>query len=122
MRAIINGKTYDTDKADGLQGADCGTLYQTRRGDFFVIEVRESRAGLEAYPCERTDPRQALRNFAFSTNNSELLAEAEAMPDAIVQMRQHWEILIPMTREEAAAWAIKAALPDCFHDYLLEKL
>lgn len=111
MTATINGKTYNTKRADYV-GANNPTatteaqLYRTKRGEFFLEMCVTFLDGKQLAPHDKT---------LWQLEQS--LSEAERR-----KRLKHKASITPMTWREALVWSIKAQMPEEFCGYLLECL
>lgn len=109
MRAIINGKKYNTRSAEELTmipGDSEECLYQTKTGDFFLHKSVTYLDGREM-GCDEVMPPELQP------------MEAAAARKRRVSCKQ---TIIPMSAREALTWSIKTQTPETFRGYLLGRI
>jgi hypothetical protein len=122
MKAMLNGKVYDTSSArevatDPSRDGD-DALYQTKDGGFFIVETVTYLDG------KKLEPWQAVEDMDPELSPELGLTRPDAAPlekrwRGRVKMRPQ---IHPLSQRDAMLWCIKTQIPECFRGYLLEAI
>ena len=117
MKATINGRTYDTAKAEEIctdaspDGSDI--LYRTKDGSFFVVLVSTFVDGVRLRPNEEV--------FAFEEACQAWLESGESWKHPQAHITQEKRI-VTLSDREALVWCVKTQIPECFRGCVLESI
>jgi hypothetical protein len=120
MKATINGKTYDTEKAKEIcnnpspDGDD--TLYRTPDGKFFVEVTSTFADGVQLRPD------QSLEDVAPEISPGTAKVWGEVQYQERVRRTRTERRIIPLSDRETLVWCVKTQLPDCFRACVLDSI
>ena len=120
MKAIINGKAYDTDEASWqatfLTASDTDhQLYRTADGEFFLVLDEVILDG------RRLGPLEDVKDLAPELVMPDTPSPAAARIFWERQSRINRQIdIVPVTAREALLWSIKTQIPATLRGYVLD--